>query len=92
MTKAELIDNVARKVDGLTRNQVDVLVSTVFGSIKDALAVGDKVEIRGFGSFRLRERAAREGRNPKTGEKVHVPSKQVPFFKAGKELKEMVDH
>jgi integration host factor subunit beta len=92
MTKAELIDNVARKVDGLTRSQVDVLVSTVFTSIKDALADGDKVEIRGFGSFRLRHRAAREGRNPKSGEVVRVPAKMVPFFKAGKELKEMVDH
>jgi len=91
MTKAELIDNVARKVDGLTRNQVDVLVSTVFNSIKDALAVGDKVEIRGFGSFRLRHRGAREGRNPKSGEVVRVPPKEVPFFKAGKELREMVD-
>lgn len=91
MTKAELIDNVSKKVDGLTRSQVDVLVSTVFGSIKDALSVGDKVEIRGFGSFRLRFRAAREGRNPKTGEVVRVPEKHVPFFKAGKELKEMVD-
>ena len=91
MTKAELIDNVSKKVDGLTRSQVDVLVSTVFGSIKDALSVGDKVEIRGFGSFRLRYRAAREGRNPKTGEVVRVPEKHVPFFKAGKELKEMVD-
>lgn len=91
MTKAELIDNVARKVEGLTRTQVDVLVSTVFNSIKDALSVGDKVEIRGFGSFRLRYRAAREGRNPKSGEMVRVPAKMVPFFKAGKELKEIVD-
>lgn len=91
MTKAELIDNVAKKVDGLTRNQVDLLVGTVFNSIKDALAVGDKVEIRGFGSFRLRHRAAREGRNPKSGEVVRVPPKDVPFFKAGKELREMVD-
>jgi len=92
MTKAELIDNVSRKVDGLTRSQVDILVSTVFTSIKDALAVGDKVEIRGFGSFRLRHRAAREGRNPKSGEVVRVPPKDVPFFKAGKELREMVDN
>ncbi|MDH4229683.1 MAG: integration host factor subunit beta [Nitrospirota bacterium] len=91
MTKAELVDSIARKVDGLTRAQVDVLVGTMFASIKDALAVGDKVEIRGFGSFRLRDRAAREGRNPKTGELVTVPAKRVPFFKAGKELKEVVD-
>jgi len=92
VTKAELIDNVSKKVDGLTRSQVDILVSTVFTSIKDALAVGDKVEIRGFGSFRLRHRAAREGRNPKSGEVVRVPPKDVPFFKAGKELREMVDN
>ncbi|MDH5526566.1 MAG: integration host factor subunit beta [Nitrospirota bacterium] len=91
MTKAELVDQITRKVDGLTRTQVDVLVGTVFTSIKDALTVGDKVEIRGFGSFRLRDRAAREGRNPKTGEIVKVPAKKVPFFKAGKELKELVD-
>jgi integration host factor subunit beta len=88
MTKAELIDNVARKVDGLTRTQVDLLVSTVFGSIKDALAEGDKVEIRGFGSFRLRKREPRKGRNPKTGDKVDVPPKKVPYFKPGKELRE----
>ncbi len=91
MTKAELIENVTRKVDGLNRTQMDVLASTVFDTIKDALAGGDKVEIRGFGSFRLRYRAAREGRNPKSGELVRVPPKEVPFFKAGKELREMVD-
>lgn len=91
MTKAELIERVTEQVNGLTKRQTEVVVNTIFDSIKDAMAKGDKVEIRGFGSFRLRQRRMREGRNPKTGTKVFVPSKRVPFFKAGKELKELVD-
>ncbi|MGH7274170.1 MAG: integration host factor subunit beta [Nitrospiria bacterium] len=91
MTKAELIEKVTEQVNGLTKRQTEVVVNAVFGSIKDALAKGDKIEIRGFGSFRLRHRRMREGRNPKTGTKVTVPAKRVPFFKAGKELKELVD-
>ncbi len=91
MTKAELVDKIAEKKPGLTRKQVEVVVNTVLDSIKDALSRDDKVEIRGFGSFRVRERRAKEGRNPKTGETVSVPPKKVPFFKAGKELREMVD-
>lgn len=91
MTKAELIEKVTEQVNGLTKRQTEVVVNTVFGSIKDAMAKGDKIEIRGFGSFRLRYRRTREGRNPKTGAKVSVPAKRVPFFKAGKELKELVD-
>ncbi|MEK6700180.1 MAG: integration host factor subunit beta [Nitrospirota bacterium] len=91
MTKAELVDKIAEKKPGLTRKQVEVVVNTVLDSIKDALSRDDKVEIRGFGSFRIRERRAKEGRNPKTGETVSVPPKKVPFFKAGKELREMVD-
>ncbi len=63
----------------------------MFQSITDSLTEGDKVELRGFGSFRIRERSARVGRNPKSGEKVAVPAKKVPFFKAGKELREIVD-
>ncbi len=92
MTKAELIEKVTEQVNGLTKRQTEVVVNTVFGSIKDAMAKGDKIEIRGFGSFRLRQRRTREGRNPKTGAKVTVPAKRVPFFKAGKELKELVDN
>jgi integration host factor subunit beta len=92
MTKAELIEKVTELVNGLTKRQTEVVVNTVFGSIKDAMAKGDKIEIRGFGSFRLRHRRMREGRNPKTGAKVTVPAKRVPFFKAGKELKELVDN
>ena len=92
MTKAELIDKVASQYTSLTRSQVETLVNAIFESIKEVLAKGDKVEIRGFGSFRIRHRKEREGRNPKTGEIVTVPPKKVPFFKAGKELKALVDY
>ena len=91
MTKAELVDKIAEKKPGLTRKQVEVIVNTVLDGIKDALSREDKVEIRGFGSFRIRHRRAKEGRNPKTGETVSVPPKKVPFFKAGKEMRVMVD-
>src|SRR5512141_334519 len=91
MTKAELVDKIAEKKPGLTRKQVEVIVNTVLDGIKDALSREDKVEIRGFGSFRIRHRRAKEGRNPKTGETVQVPPRKVPFFKAGKEMRELVD-
>jgi len=91
MTKAELIEKVAEKVDGLSKKQTEVVINTIFDSVKRALAAGDKIEIRGFGSFKIRNRRKREGRNPKTGEPVRVPAKKVPFFKPGKELKELVD-
>ncbi len=91
MTKAELVDKISEKKPNLTRKQVEVVVNTVLDGIKDALSRDDKVEIRGFGSFRIRNRRAKEGRNPKTGEAVSVPPKKVPFFKAGKEMREMVD-
>lgn len=91
MTKAELVDQVADKVD-LTKKQTEVIVNILFNSITEALSQGDKVELRGFGSFRIRRRNPREGRNPKTCDAVHIPAKRVPFFKAGKELREMVDN
>ncbi len=91
MTKTDLIEKVSMKTDSLTKKQTEIVVNMLFDSIKDALASGDKIEIRGFGSFRIRKRRNREGRNPKTGETVIVPDKVVPFFKAGKELKELVD-
>jgi integration host factor subunit beta len=91
MTKAELVDNVSDKVN-LTKKQTEVIVNILFNSITEALSEGDKVELRGFGSFRIRDRNPREGRNPKTGDTVHIPAKKVPFFKAGKELREMVDN
>lgn len=90
MTKAELVDNVAEKVN-LTKKQTEIIVNILFNSITEALSDGDKVELRGFGSFRIRDRNPREGRNPKTGDTVHIPAKKVPFFKAGKELRELVD-
>ena len=91
MTKAELVDNVADRVN-LTKKQTELIVNILFNSITEALSDGDKVELRGFGSFRIRARNPREGRNPKTGDTVHIPAKKVPFFKAGKELREMVDN
>jgi integration host factor subunit beta len=90
MTKAELVEKVANEIN-LTKKQTEAIVGIIFQSITDSLAEGDKVELRGFGSFRVRERNSRVGRNPKSGEKVEVPSKKVPFFKAGKELREIVD-
>ncbi len=90
MTKAELVDGVAKKA-GLSKKDAEVIVQTVLESIIESLRGGEKVELRGFGSFRLRDRAARQGRNPKTGEKVFVPAKKVPYFKPGKELKELIN-
>ncbi|MCC7176695.1 MAG: integration host factor subunit beta [Bryobacterales bacterium] len=90
MTKAELIDEVSRVVE-LTRKESEVIVEAVFASIVRALRGGDKIEIRGFGSFRTRERQARIGRNPKTGARVEVPAKRIPFFKPSKELKDLVN-
>ena len=91
MTKSVLIEKIAEKLDGLSRKQTEVIVETIFDSIKDSLAQGGKVEIRGFGNFRLRSRNARKARNPKTGAAVDVPPKKVPYFKVGKELREMVN-
>jgi integration host factor subunit beta len=91
MTKAELVDEVARVVQ-LTKKQAETIVNIVFDSIVDSLRAGEKIELRGFGSFRLRSRKSRTGRNPKTGEKVEVPSKKIPYFKPGKELKELINH
>jgi integration host factor subunit beta len=91
MTKAELIEKVTERMNSLTTKQTEVVINMIFDSIKDALAKGEKVEIRGFGSFRIRNRRPREGRNPKTGTAVSVPPKKVPFFKTGKELREIVD-
>lgn len=90
MTKAELVDEVARTVQ-LTKKQAETIVNIVFDSIVDSLRAGEKIELRGFGSFRLRSRKSRTGRNPKTGQKVDVPSKKIPYFKPGKELKELIN-
>ena len=90
MTKADLIDEVAKKSD-LSKKDSEVIVQAVLDSIVESLKNGGKVELRGFGSFRLRDRASRQGRNPKTGEKVFVPAKKVPYFKPGKDLKELIN-
>ena len=90
MTKAELVEEVSR-VSDLTKKHSELIVDTVFTSIIDALQRGEKIELRGFGSFRLRQREPRKGRNPKTGDKVDVPPKKVPYFKPGKELKELIN-
>ncbi len=90
MTKAELVDKVAAAIQ-LPKHQTDTVVHLFLQCITDALRAGDKVELRGFGSFRLRHRAPRAGRNPKTGDTVQIPAKQVPWFKAGKALRMLVD-
>ena len=91
MTKAQLVQKISERLNGMTRRQTETIVTALFDSIRESLARGEKIEVRGFGSFRLRQRKMREGRNPKTGMAVHVPAKRVPFFKAGKELKELID-
>jgi integration host factor subunit beta len=90
MTKAELIEKVLNAAR-LNRKEAEAAVETIFGSIIQSLREGEKIELRGFGSFRLRSRGARIGRNPKTGERVDVPAKRIPYFKPGKELKELIN-
>ena len=90
MTKAALVEEVAR-VSDLTKKHSEVIVNTVFDSIVRALQNDQKIELRGFGSFRIRQRRSRQGRNPKTGDKVDVPAKRIPYFKPGKELKELIN-
>src|SRR5579862_4060743 len=90
VTKADLVEEVIRATE-LPRNESEEIVETIFDSIIHALQTGDKVEIRGFGSFRTRQRRGRVGRNPKTGAKVEVPPKRIPFFKPSKELKDFIN-
>ncbi len=90
MTKADLVGEVSR-ITEVKRKESEVIVETIFDSIMEALRKKDKVEIRGFGSFRTRQRRGRIGRNPKTGEKVEVPPKTIPFFKPSKDLKDLIN-
>lgn len=90
MTKADLIEEVARVVE-FTRKESEIIVEAIFDSVVNALRQDDKIEIRGFGSFRTRQRESRIGRNPKTGARVDVPAKRVPYFKPSKELKDLVN-
>jgi integration host factor subunit beta len=91
LTKADLIEEVLN-ITELPRKESETIVETIFDSIIGALQKGEKIEIRGFGSFRTRQRRGRVGRNPKTGEKVQVPAKKIPFFKPSKELKDFVNN
>ena len=91
MTKADLVVDVMRLGD-LTRTDAETIIETIFDSVVAALRSGDKIEIRGFGSFRTRQRNPRIGRNPKTGARVEVPSKRVPYFKPSKDLRDLVNH
>jgi len=91
VTKRDLIDEIVRLYPTYSRRDAEVIVNAVFDSMTDALRQGERIEIRGFGSFVVKSRRAREGRNPKTGEIVAVAAKRVPFFKVGKELKQRVD-
>jgi integration host factor subunit beta len=90
MTKADLVERVANAAE-LTKKDAETLVEVVFECIIGSLNRGEKIELRGFGSFRVRSRNSRRGRNPKTGASVDVPAKRVPYFKPGKELKELVN-
>jgi integration host factor subunit beta len=90
MTKAELVEEVASQSD-LTKKDAEIIVQTVLDSITQSLRAGKKIELRGFGSFRIRNRASRQGRNPKTGSGVAVPAKRVPYFKPGKEIKDLIN-
>jgi len=92
MTKSELVDKIVEANGILTRKESELVVNIVFDSMSEALKNGEKVEIRGFGSFTVRERGAREARNPKSGEIVNIQAKKAPFFKTGKELRERVDN
>ena len=91
MTKRDLIEAIAAKMPHLPARDVEVVVNTVFDSMSGALCVGDRIEIRGFGSFSVRQRRARTGRNPRTGEAIEVPAKRVPFFTVGHDLRKRVD-
>lgn len=91
MNKSDLIETLTDKMSTLPKREVEVIIQTIFDQMTDMLANGGRIEIRGFGSFEVRERKAREGRNPKSGATVYVANRKVPFFKVGKELRERVN-
>ncbi len=90
MNKSELVERVAQRAE-VTRKTAETAVSVIFGTLKEALIEGERIEIRGFGSFVTKSYKAYQGRNPRTGETIDVPAKRLPFFKVGKELRERVD-
>jgi integration host factor subunit beta len=91
VTKSDLIERVSVRVPHISKKDTETVVNTIFDSMTESLMQGDRIEIRGFGSFQVKIREAREGRNPKTGEEVKIPAKRTPFFKVGKELKERIE-
>lgn len=91
MNKSQLITGLARRLPGLRNQDAEIIINTIFAKMTQSLADGERIEIRGFGSFQLRTRRAHMGRDPKTGAGVRVAEKKVPFFKAGKNLRERVD-
>lgn len=91
MTKSQLIDAIAARAPRVPRREVESIVNAVFDAMNEALQRGERIEIRGFGSFGVKTRPARQGRNPKTGEQVKVPLRRTPFFTVGKELKERLN-
>ncbi len=91
MTKADLVGLVAEEAE-MTKKDVEQLIEIIFESIVSSLNKGEKIELRGFGSFRVRDRNARKGRNPKTGEPVDIPAKRVAYFKPGKDLKDIINN
>ena len=91
MNKSDLIEYLARKLPSMASKDVEVIVNTIFDSMTEALNRNERIEIRGFGSFEIRTRKPRLGRNPKTGASVDVGERRVPFFKVGKELRERVN-
>ncbi len=91
MTKSELIEQLSDNHEILNKKEAETVINLIFGGIGSALSQGSRVEIRGFGSFSVREREAREARNPKSGELVKIASRKTPFFKTGKELRQRVD-
>ncbi len=92
MTKSELVERLVEANGVLSRKESELVVNIIFDSMCEALQSGEKVEIRGFGSFTIRERDAREARNPKSGDVVKIPAKKTPFFKTGKDLRERVNN
>lgn len=91
LTKAELVNEVARATH-VTRKEADTMVTAILDGMVGSLRRGEKIELRGFGSFRIRQRNARTGRNPRTGARVHVPAKRIPYFKPGRDLRQGLNH
>ena len=91
MTKSELVEKISYKLRSLSKTEVEIIVDTLFNKMTESLKKGHRIELRGFGTFEVRERGARQGRNPKSGASVYVKNRVVPFFKVGKELRDRVN-